>query len=118
MSWNSSGVPNAPCGVERWKDFLLLRPAVLVPNAPCGVESITMSSGTGPSASFLMHRVELKDWELREDGWYMLEFLMHRVELKVMLNFFIPFLLPYVVPNAPCGVERKALSSSKLVGLC
>ncbi len=54
------GVPNAPCGVERWFDIV----------------------GTTFAYLFLMHRVELKEIDRTVIELYYFVFLMHRVELK------------------------------------
>ncbi len=59
---------------------------------------------------FLMHRVELKVLIVLEGINGASKFLMHRVELKVIrFGVFRCFLM--VVPNAPCGVERRSLST-------
>ena len=57
-------VPNAPCGVERYKYYHLKR----------------------EKEKFLMHRVELKVYFLRQVNFYGTGFLMHRVELKVTID--------------------------------
>ena len=80
-----TGVPNAPCGVERRLGHGNLLQGTCVPNAPCGVERGALFHPiTSQNASFLMHRVELKDaFGCRLAG-------------RVLKT----------VPNAPCGVER------------
>ena len=54
-----------------------------------------------------MHRVELKAAKASEDTTAFISwFLMHRVELKGML--MLKALQRYnIVPNVPCGVERR-----------
>ena len=55
----------------------------LVPNAPCGVERVVVPPARFYTVEgFLMHRVELKGWELSLKDRTTLLFLMHRVELK------------------------------------
>ena len=53
-----------------------------VPNAPCGVERTPSAAGQDGRQRFLMHRVELKDYNRELVKRIDLEFLMHRVELK------------------------------------
>ena len=53
-----------------------------------------------------MHRVELKDSCLFYLFIELHAFLMHRVELKELAEF-LKAQTPVLVPNAPCGVERK-----------
>ena len=62
---------------------------------------------------FLMHRVELKARSYEELVFLDNVFLMHRVELKV--SSWINIASSFVVPNAPCGVERNAVSYSPLL---
>ncbi len=60
-----------------------------------------------------MHRVELKcvlDLEMRMEE-FINEFLMHRVELKSFKQRLPKAFMKYV-PNAPCGVEISAMTSS------
>ena len=65
-----------------------------VPNAPCGVESAILlrSFSFSHSATFLMHRVELKD--------------------LLCLGCLEPLLY---VPNAPCGVESRMKNNMNLI---
>ena len=59
-----------------------------------------------PSA-FLMHRVELKVMFSSQGSVQNQGFLMHRVELKALYALGQTS-RDTPVPNAPCGVERKA----------
>ncbi len=101
-------VPNAPCGVERWRlkselqaqndqRFLMHR---------VELKAAWNNCFKGVFFSFLMHRVELKDslfLSLDDIGFW---FLMHRVELKDYNHRKYIDLIMVCVPNAPCGVER------------
>ena len=53
-------VPNAPCGVESYRNDENSAFSDNVPNAPCGVESPHKFFGDALVSVFLMHRVELK----------------------------------------------------------
>ncbi len=77
-----------------------------VPNAPCGVESFSARSMIS-LIPFLMHRVELKALLFKtKPSTKLLGFLMHRVELKVKALISLTASIT-LVPNAPCGVERR-----------
>ena len=53
-----------------------------------------------------MHRVELKERNIKDFAKLNKLFLMHRVELKVeTYHCWHPAKIS--VPNAPCGVERR-----------
>ncbi len=54
-----------------------------------------------------MHRVELKDFFQEVGLTLFYGFLMHRVELKEGNLHVVRFHKETIVPNAPCGVERK-----------
>ncbi len=56
-----------------------------------------------------MHRVELKDLLYTSIALLRASFLMHRVELKEH-ETECPCLRTCAVPNAPCGVESFSLS--------
>ena len=87
----------------------------MVPNAPCGVESPSIQLSQLVSLGFLMHRVELKAKPRTTDAASRLGFLMHRVELKALIVERVETTEDLLVPNAPCGVESRFLSSSSLL---
>ena len=56
-----------------------------------------------------MYRVELKDFPFKSSKNFSSKFLMYRVELKDIFCFRLSLLRCYIVPNVPCGVERKSI---------
>ncbi len=101
-------VPNVPCGVERVSYGSSSELLGTVPNVPCGVESLLPH--TLPRISlpllFLMYRVELKGTFFIALMYSSPLFLMYRVELKGAWRLLL-YIINKMVPNVPCGVERK-----------
>ena len=87
------GVPNVPCGVESNSATICFAVCLSVPNVPCGVESFMQECRLNADDAFLMYRVELKVFDLRDKRLLGYEFLMYRVELKVMIALFMLFSL-------------------------
>ncbi len=63
-----------------------------------------------------MHRVELKaplEGQRGQARRPQCEFLMHRVELKAPCSTYLT--ISFIVPNAPCGVERSDIMRDDLL---